>query len=261
MHFLLSVNEFDNRLIHPISGDKHEKNLLKKSIINIIFGLLVIVALVLIFNRPIKNKVIGSYQPKVTRQEVAATNRRTQKKSKRHQQNVSYNFKKVKSLDFETALRSRLNSQQIEQAGQILIPKSGIHLPIGLGVSNSTLALAAGTMRANQKMGRGNYPLAGHHMVNRKILFGPLYFKTRVGQTIYLTDMNRVYQYQVYQRAFIAATRVDVIKQTKKPIVTLVTCDATGKGRLLIRGRLVKTFKLRDATQKIKRALLRPANS
>lgn len=57
-----------------------KKNLLKKSIINIIFGLLVIVALVLIFNRPIKNKVIGSYQPKVTRQEIAATNRRTQKK-------------------------------------------------------------------------------------------------------------------------------------------------------------------------------------
>lgn len=86
-----------------------------------------------------------------------------------------------------------MNTNRLEVVGEILVPKSSIHLPIGLGVANTTLALAAGTMRQDQKMGKGNYPLAGHHMVNRHVLFGPLYFKTKVGDNIYLTDLKKKY--------------------------------------------------------------------
>jgi sortase A len=73
--------------------------------------------------------------------------------------------------------------------------------------------------------------------------------------------MKTIYHYRVYRRTFIAATRVDVIKQTKKPILTLITCDATGAGRLMIRGKLVDRYRLSQATAKLKRALLRPANN
>lgn len=235
--------------------------LLKKIVINVIFALLIIVALGMIFNRPIKNTIIKSYDPKVTRQTVTQTEKRQKADSKRHKQNVSYNFKKVKSLDFQTAARARMNTDKIEVIGEILVPNAGIHLPIGLGVANSTLALAAGTMRPDQRMVKGNYPLAGHHMVNRHVLFGPLYFKTRVGDEVYLSDLKHVYQYQVYRREFIAATRVDVVRQTKRSIVTLITCDATGAGRLMIRGKLQKSYLLNQASPKIKRALLGPVNS
>lgn len=237
-----------------------KKSRFKRIIINLFFVLVFLIALVLIFNRPIKNEVIKSYQPKVTRQMVEKSETRQKQQTKRHSKNVSYDFKKVKSLDFETALRSRMNTNRLEVVGEILVPKSSIHLPIGLGVANTTLDLAAGTMRQDQKMGQGNYPLAGHHMVNRHVLFGPLYFKTKVGDNIYLTDLKKVYHYRVYRRVFIAATRVDVVKQTKKAIVTLITCDATGAGRLMIRGKLVNQYSLSQATPKLKRALLRPAN-
>lgn len=237
------------------------KGFLKKLLINIVFVLLIIVALGLIFNRQIKNEMIKSYQPKITRKAVVQAEKRAKQQSKRHKRNVSYNFKKVKSLDFQTAARARMSTNQIEVIGEILLPKSHIHLPIGMGVANNTLALAAGTMRPNQEMGKGNYPLAGHHMVNPHVLFGPLYFKTKVGDRVYLSNMSRVYQYKVYQRKFIAATRVDVVRQTKKPIVTLITCDATGAGRLMIRGKLQKSFKISQATPKLKRALLGPVNN
>jgi sortase A len=237
------------------------KKIVKRIMINTLFVLLILFALALIFNRQIKNEVIKSYQPKVTRKMVEESQMRQKKQTTRHSKNVSYNFKKVKSLDFETAMRARMNTQQLEVVGEILVPKAAIHLPIGLGVANQTLALAAGTMRADQKMGKGNYPLAGHHMVNRHVLFGPLYFKTKVGDNVYLTDMKTIYHYRVYRRTFIAATRVDVIKQTKKPILTLITCDATGAGRLMIRGKLVDRYRLSQATAKLKRALLRPANN
>ena len=237
------------------------KGFLKKILINVIFVLLIVVALGLIFNRQIKNEIIKSYHPKITRKSVAQAEKRAKKQTTRHKQNVSYNFKKVKSLDFQTAAKARLNTDRIEVIGEVLLPKSHIHLPIGLGVANNTLALAAGTMRPDQVMGRGNYPLAGHHMVNPHVLFGPLYFKTKVGDHIYLSNMSHVYQYKVYRREFIAATRVDVVKQTKQPIVTLITCDATGAGRLMIRGKFQKSFKLNQATPKLKRALLGPVNN
>lgn len=205
--------------------------------------ILLLISLGLIFNQQIKNYLVSSYQPKITAKTAA----------KNDQKKANFNFKNAKSLNFSTVAKARMNAQKILPVGQILVPKSAIHLPIAKGVANTTLALAAGTMRPDQKMGQGNYPLAGHHMVRKDILFSPLYFKTRVGDTIYTTDMKKVYTYKVYQREFIAATRVDVVDQTRSNIITLVTCDATGARRLMIRGRLTQTAKYSDTPVKVQR--------
>ncbi|WP_252898437.1 class A sortase [Apilactobacillus ozensis] len=152
---------------------------------------------------------------------------------------ANFDFSKAKSVDFPRVVKAKLNQSNVKVIGKIIIPKIGIDLPIGKGVDNNTLALAAGTMRDNQKMGIGNFPLAGHHMEDKKVLFSPLYYKAKVGQYVYLTDMNKIYKYRIYQRKFIKATDLSVINDTKNKIVTLITCDATGVGRLMIRGTLV----------------------
>ncbi|GAA3603679.1 class A sortase [Secundilactobacillus similis] len=216
---------------------KQSQHRVRRWLYRIGFTILVLISLGLIFNRQIKNWLVSSYQPKVTAKSVAAN----EKKS------ADFNFKNAKSLNFTTVAKARMNAQKVHVIGQILVPKAKIHLPIAKGVANETLALVAGTMRADQKMGSGNYPLAGHHMVRKDILFSPLYWKTKVGNTIYLTNMKHVYRYKVYKRQFIAATRVDVVNQTRSNIITLVTCDATGAGRLMIRGKLVQTMKYADA--------------
>ncbi len=54
-----------------------------------------------------------------------------------------------------------MNTNKIEVIGEILLPKSDIHLPIGLGVANNTLALAAGTMRLINRWGRATIHLLG----------------------------------------------------------------------------------------------------
>lgn len=194
------------------------------------FVLLVLLSLALIFNEQIKTWLVASYQPQVTRRSV----------SQNEKKKASYDFKKVKSLDFSTVAKARLNSKDIHVVGQIYMPQSDIHLPIAKGVTNEVLALTAGTMRPDQKMGQNNYPLAGHHMVSHTILFSPLYFKTKVGQMIYLTDAKKVYEYKVSVREFIAATDVQVVAPTQQRLVTLITCDATGANRLMIRGKYVK---------------------
>lgn len=209
----------------------------------LLFLILILVSLGLIFNEQIKTWMVSSYQPKVTTGSV----RKNQKKK------ASYDFKKVKSLDFSTVAKARLNSKDIHVVGQIYMPQSDIHLPIAKGVSNDVLALTAGTMRADQKMGQGNYPLAGHHMVSHTILFSPLYFKTQVGQKIYLTNATKVYEYRVTVRKFIPATAVQVVAQTKQKLVTLITCDATGANRLMIRGKYVKQMPYRQAPLSVRK--------
>lgn len=219
------------------------RNQFSKWLYRIVLVVLLLVSLGLIFNQQIKNYLVSSYQPKITAKSAANNN----------QKQANFNFKNAKSLNFSTVAKARMNAKKILPVGQILVPKSNVHLPIAKGVANTTLALAAGTMRPDQKMGHGNYPLAGHHMVRKDILFSPLYFKTRVGDTIYTTDMKKVYTFKVYRREFIDATRIDVVNQTKSNIITLITCDATGARRLMIRGRLTHTAKYSDTPVKVQK--------
>ena len=210
----------------------------------IILGLAL--SLVLIFNQQVKDYLVNTYQPQVTKSLVA----------KNEKKKASYAFSSVKDLNLQTVAAARAKKESINVIGVISIPAINLRIPIAKGVSNTTLALAAGTMRADQEMGKGNYPLAAHNMANgSKILFSPLYYHGKVGQLVYITDMKKVYEYKLYERKFIDATRVDVIDNTKENILTLVTCDATGARRLLMRGKLVKVVAYDKAPAKIQKNL------
>lgn len=205
---------------------------------------LLIISVLLIFNQQIKEHLVNTYRPQITRQTIK---RDAQKKA-------TYNFSDVKDLNFRTVARARAKKQPINIIGEITVPDIKMTIPIANGVNNTTLALAAGTMRPDMKMGQGNYALAGHNMANgSKILFSPLYYHAKVGQMIYITDLKNVYEYKIYQRKYIAATDVQVTNNTKQKIVTLITCDATGARRLLIRGHYVKTEPFQQAPQQVQK--------
>lgn len=211
--------------------------------------LLFLVSLALIFNQQIKYYLVGSWRPTITKSTVQ---KNQQKKTKAS----DFDFSQTKNLDFQSVAKARASKQSVNVIGEIAIPAINMTLPIGTGVSNTTLALAAGTMRADQKMGEGNYPLAGHNMAHgSKILFSPLYYKAKVGQMVYLTDMNKIYYYKIYQRKFILATRVDVVNNTQEKILTLITCDSVGKNRLMVRAKYIKSVKYSDAPKKVQKAL------
>lgn len=206
--------------------------------------ILLVVAACLIFNQQIKEHLVNTYRPNITRQTI----KRDAKKK------ATYNFSDVKDLNFQTVAKARAKKQPINIIGEITVPDIKMTIPIANGVDNTTLALAAGTLRAGMKMGQGNYALAGHNMANgSKILFSPLYYHAKVGQMVYITDLNRVYEYKIYQRKFIAATDVQVVNDTKQPIITLITCDATGARRLMIRGHYVKSVPFNQAPQRVQR--------
>lgn len=228
----------DENLVHA---------LWKKTWIKVLtYFLLSCLIIFLFFNKQISNSIIRSYQP-VINQNIITSNDKTKFKSDPNS---------VRKLTLAQITSARINAKDIPIIGQISVPDDGINLPIARGINNKNLAFAAGTFRQDMKMGQGNYALAGHNMSNLgpNLLFSPLYYRAKVGQKIYVTDMRKIYIYQITTKQFISKYRVDLVENTKSKIITLITCDATGNNRLLVRGKYIKKLQYKNAPQNLQRA-------
>lgn len=212
----------------------------------VIVAVILVISLIMIFNQPIKRWLVSTWHPQVSQSEMA----------KNDKKKGTYDYKGVKELTLANIAAARAHNN-LQVIGVISAPEIGMNLPISKGITNSNLALSAGTFRPNMKMGQGNYALAGHNMSNLgpNVLFSPLYYKAKPGQYIYVTNLKKVYQYQITQRKFISKYDVGVVNDTPQPIITLVTCDATGANRLMIRGNLVKTMNYKNAPHSVQQAI------
>ena len=110
--------------------------------------------------------------------------------------------------------------------GVISIERVGIFLPIFHGATKVNLLTGAGTMHYNQVMGEGNYPLAGHHMRDSSLLFGPL-LEVNIGDLVQLSDRRNLYTYRVSTTGLVHENNVDILDHTEVPTVTLFTCDSS----------------------------------
>jgi len=156
-----------------------------------------------------------------------------------------FNYAKTSQLNPLTVagygLQELTGNSQYGAVGQLRVPAVGLDLPIGVGVSNAVLVRGAGTLKADQRMGQGNYALAGHYMTAQRLLFSPLK-GVRQGNSVYLTDKRQVYCYRVTRVRVVDRHRVDVIDEVPgKRLVTLVTCASAKRGepkRLVVQGEL-----------------------
>lgn len=214
---------------------------------------LILIAVGAIFYEPFKSLLVTSKPPKVSRRLARQNLYRP----------ADYNWNHVEPVTMRQVLHARLHEGDIHTVGQIAAPADGLHLPIGLGVGKDTLMLAAGTMRPGERMGQGNYALAGHHMVNPRALFTPLYLHAKPGQMVYLTDRNNVYQYEIKVRKTISMHDMGVINDERTPEITLITCasDQYSNRRLLIGGTLVKTYPLSNAPTSLKKYFTKRTNN
>jgi len=139
---------------------------------------------------------------------------------------------------------SDIDKEQV--IGAIIITSVGLYQPIFNGATKASLIAGAGTMKSDQIMGQGNYCLAGHHMKDESLLFGPL-LQVKIGDWIQLTDKVKLYTYEVTEIVVIHQNDVEVLEDTKTPAVTLITCDQTGVGtnyRYMVKGALINISQL-----------------
>ncbi|MCG2544242.1 class A sortase [Staphylococcus sp. RIT622] len=164
---------------------------------------------------------------------------------------IVYDYSNVRPIKASDMRKAHLNKNYLR--GRIAIPKVGLNLPILEGVSDQNLWVGAGTMKPNQRMGEGNYALAGHYVEAPNLLFSPLH-RVQIGYYIYTFDGNTIYQYKTTERKILSAHAGEAVENSQgNQIVTLITCqDLQAKQRLMIRGELVDKMKIGSAPQDIK---------
>jgi sortase A len=219
-----------------------------------------LVGLILVFNKPIRNWLIGMNS---SHYQINNVTRETIKKNKEAE--ATFDFDSVESISFEQVLRNQMNRQAMPVIGGIAIPEVGINLPIFRGLANENLAFGAGTMKENQVMGQGNYALASHNVTgfssDVSLLFTPLE-RAKKGMVIYITDKNNVYQYRINEVSVVSPDHSEVIDDTPgKTEITLVTCaDPGAVNRIIVHGLFEKKVPFNDADADMKAAFDRNYN-
>lgn len=134
------------------------------------------------------NHVQGQLANYVSEKNVSGQRHNKQKKK------PSYNMQAVKPVSPSSLANAYRHRRDYRAVGQIAIRDQNILLNIYQGVGNLELNLGAGTMNRDQKMGAGNYALAGHNMDDGRTFFSPLY--TAQGKGLfskwYLNFFNRL---------------------------------------------------------------------
>ena len=215
---------------------KSKKNKRRNLFLNILAGFLILLSLALIFNSKIRDLFMvwntNKYQVSQVTKEKIEENKETE---------GNFDFDSVKSISSEAVLAAQWDAQQLPVIGGIAIPEVEINLPIFKGLDNVNLFYGAGTMKANQKMGEGNYSLASHHIFTAEnasqMLFSPL-VNAKAGMKIYLTDKDKVYTYEIREVKHVTPDRVDEIEDRDGiKEITLVTCvDYDATERIIVKG-------------------------
>ncbi|MFJ7920623.1 class A sortase [Lysinibacillus fusiformis] len=203
---------------------------------------MLIIGLLLIFITPIQNALIARMSDQFNAIEYS-----TDDIKRNNQLDADFEFEAVQSLSIAEVLQAQIKASKMPVIGSIAVPSVHMQLPILKGVGNAVLAIGAGTMKPNQRLGQGNYALAGHYFEEKDILFSPLY-QAQIGDIIYVTDMSNVYEYQLATKKIIAATDVYIVGDIpNQTTLTLITCAEKGSKRLSLQADFVQSYSLENA--------------
>lgn len=216
-------------------------------------GILFAIAALLLASGPIRSYMLAQFQANHVQ---AMSNLTAAEVKENEQQSAEFDFAAVEPIDLQAVVKARMDTSKFLTLGAIAIPSVDLNLPIYKGVSNPVLLAGAGTMKPTQKMGEGNYALASHHYFpDEKILFSPI-VKMKVGDKIYLTDLEYVYEYETTSVDLVAPTQVEVINDVPgQTEVTLITCDdAQASNRYSIKGKFISKTSVKDVSEDVKNA-------
>lgn len=213
----------------------------------------VIVAAVAIFFVLCHEKIESQMAQRVTAVAGPTPKRRTLKKQaqvvRKANQQASWDMAAVKPISLSTLADAAMHRNDYSALGQLYSNDLGMKMNIYAGVGNTVLNLGAGTLKKDDVIGQENYALAGHNMDDGRTLFSPIYTAAvrnqLKGKVIAVTDWHKVYHYKVVAHRFVPARSLylagNTLNTKTQPILTLFTCDWTGRGRLYVEATLAWT--------------------
>lgn len=192
--------------------------------------ILLLAGLVMIFNEQIKCVIVDWMTNSSLKQPV-----------KDDDSKGNFDFEKVKAVDNKMVAKAAFSKNK-DAIGKLSVPSVKVKLPIFKGLDNYNLVRGAGTMKETERMGTGNYALAGHHMKDGSLLFGPLE-NVKKGDKIYLADKHHVYVYETTLKTVVDKHDTNYINYVQgQKLVTLITCASgmTGESRrVVVQGELL----------------------
>lgn len=210
----------------------------------IIAIILLIIGVLLILSPFLKNEIV-----KYTSQHNKITAFTAKDIEKNNQKKAEFDYDSVQLPSMRNVAEGAMKFDKKAVVGGIAIPSVGIDLLILKGTNTANLLAGATTMKQEQKMGAGNYALAGHHMRRESILFGPL-MQVKAGTKVYLNDQKYIYTYTIDSTKIIPDTNVEVLDETKEATITLITCDKPSETdkRFVATGKLIKKERLHSSS-------------
>lgn len=197
----------------------------KKNVLSALSIFLILTGILILFLPRISSKVIK----RRTRENAELVENYSSEK-------LQNNLNTESEFDFDSILeispsQTFSSSNTIDEdliLGRLLIPTIDLNLTLYNGVTNEILHAGLGTMRPNLKMGEGNFPIAGHYSRNKEALFGNL-TAVELGDLVYLTDNDKVYEYEVYDTKIVKPTEVEwienqVAEEHGEALVSLMNC-------------------------------------
>ena len=170
-------------------------NILKKSkLISILSFLLVVTGLILMF-LPQINAFIIELRTNENLETVSAIT--AEDLQNNLNSDSSFEFDLIDEISASTLAQTSGHIDPRLYVARLYIPAIEMNLPVYNGVTNDLLNAGAGTMRPGLTMGTGNFPIAGHYAHTANVLFADL-TELEVGDDIYLTDNEHIYEYRGY---------------------------------------------------------------
>lgn len=158
-------------------------------------------------------------------------------------QNLDY-YKKVELNEIDNV--KYVEVEKADYLAYLKIPRINLNRPLyAIGdIRNdidSNIIFIDDSDLPNQK--NGNVVIAGHSGSSTVSYFKYLY-KLEVGDIVYLEYDDSVYQYQIDKRYLVKKTgKVDIVKDSNKETLTLVTCYGKTKQLVLVANLLKQTKK------------------
>ncbi|WP_459129916.1 class A sortase [Guggenheimella bovis] len=219
------------------------------TVLGVLFLTAGIILLVLYFN--IENVLTYTTRPEQLEKITATVMEENNKKE------VVQDFKSIDNTAVVNTMVAlpKLNMDYV--IGQMYVPELNLNLPINKGVTEANLLTGAATMKLDQKMGEGNYTLAGHYMRKKDLIFHRIR-TVPLGTHVYITDKKNIYHYIIVSRDVYPQDAFYMLEDDRckeyggKPILSLMTCNYNAEdGRIFAVGVLEDVTKYEEGVLKV----------
>lgn len=142
-----------------------------------------------------------------------------------------------------TAEEKKQEDENVRVSGNavavIQIPSHGIKGVVKEGTDNETLKNYIGMFKGSALPGQvGNFSVAAHNNIYTEI-FRNLN-KVNIGDEVKVTTKDNTYTYKVTSKQTVSPTSIEVINNTDKSEITMITCNYNASARIVVKGELAK---------------------